>query len=172
MIKIFLQHKIIKLSKVYVRNKRFREYKDIHRVVLFFNMEDMAVVNAFANGLMADGKQVIAYSYDNNADKASLPALPDMYRILTKKQLDFFSFPKKDVISTFSGLSVDTLIDLTVRPSLVLKYLFLNSSADFRVGFNRDNGQLYDLLIERNQEQDFSFFTNQMLFYMKSLRSK
>ncbi|MCE5174278.1 MAG: hypothetical protein ABFC90_03470 [Bacteroidales bacterium] len=172
MITFFLQQKIKKISDRYVRDKKFREYKDIHQVMLFFNMEDLEVVKTFADALIADGKQVIAYTYDSGADKLKPPKLPDRYKILTKKSLNCFCFPHNDVISAFSKYSADTLIDLTVRPSLILKYLFLNSSSDFRVGFNRENGRLYDLLIERNEEQDFTFFVNQMLFYMKSLRTK
>ena len=172
MITFFLQKKIRKISDRYVRNKKFREYKDIHQVMLFFNLEDLEVVNNFVDVLIADGKQVTAYAYNNEADKLKLPKLPDRYKILTKKNLNYFCFPHNDVISTFSEYSTDTLIDLTVRPSLVLKYLFLNSFSDFRIGFNRENGHLYDLLIERNDEKDFAFFVNQMLFYMKSLRTK
>jgi len=172
MITFFLQRKIRKISDSYIRDKKFREYKDIHQVMLFFNMEDLEVVKSFADLLVADGKQVMAYTYDNGVDKSKPSKLPDNYKILTKKDLNFFCFPHDDVVSAFSKYATDTLIDLTVRPSLILKYLFLNSSSDFRVGFNRENGRLYDLLIERNEEEDFAFFVNQMLFYMKSLRTK
>lgn len=173
MITFFLQKKIKQLSKGYVRKKTFREYADIRQVMVLFNREDLEVVKTFADQLMSDGKQVTAYTFDNEPDKkVKKPALPDCYRILTKKDLNFFLLPHHEVVTAFKEYQTDTLIDLTVKPSFILKYLFLNSSADFRVGFNQEDGLLFDLLIEREEGQDLAFFVNQMLFYMKSLRTK
>ena len=170
MMNIFLKNQIKKLTKNSVRVKMFREYKDIRQVMLLFNMEDLAVVESFVKTLVADGKLVTAYSFELNNN--AYPQLPDNFTILNKENLNFFRIPKSAELSVFKGHRSDTLIDLTKKPSLILRFLFLNSPSDFRVGFNRDNAPLYDLLIEQNQEQDFSFFVGQMLFYMKSLRTK
>lgn len=170
MIKIFLKHEIKKLTKRYVRFKQFREYNEIHDVIVFFNIENMPDAEIFIKTLIQDGKKVTAYSFDKKNDNAL--RLPDIYHILTKNALNFGCIPKKNELLAFKRQQADTLIDLTITPSLILKYLFLNSSANYRIGFNRENGALYDLLIEHNQGQAFSFFLNQMLFYMKSLRTK
>jgi len=47
MIEIFLKQKIKKLTKDYVRAKKFREYKDIHEVIVFFNIENIPAVQHF-----------------------------------------------------------------------------------------------------------------------------
>jgi len=170
MIKIFLKHEIKRLTKKYVRSKQFREYEVIHDVIVFFNMENLPDVELFIKTLIQDGKNVTAYSFD----KKNITALrlPDCYHLLTKDALNFGCIPKKNELLAFKRKQADTLIDLTINPSLILKYLFLNSSADYRIGFDRENAALYDLLIEHNQEQGFSYFLDQMLFYMKSLRTK
>jgi len=170
MIKIFLKRKINKLTKDFVRVKKFREYHTIRDVIVFFNIENLSDVVTFIDKLTKDGKNVTAYSFDKS--KNSDHQLPEYYHILTKKSLNFDCTPKIEVLAAFTQHQADTLIDLTINPSLILKYLFLNSSADYRIGFNRDKATLYDLLIEYNQEQEFPFFLEQMLFYMKSLRTK
>lgn len=170
MINIFIKKQIKKLTKELVRDKTFRQYDDIHRVMLLFDPEDLAVVETFVETLVADGKQVTAFSFDTK--NTIYPKLRDGFKIWNKKQLDNRGIPKSTELSLFAENSADTLIDLTKSSSPVLRYLFLHSSADFRIGFNRDNSMLYDLLIERSEGQDFSFFVSQMLFYMKSLRTK
>jgi len=170
MINIFLKNQIKKLSKKHSRYKTFREYNDIRKITLLFDMENLPEVEAFVKTLMDDGKQVMAHSFV--IKKTAYPQLSENFHIWHKNNLDFWSIPKSSDIKAFKSIKSDTLIDLTNGSSPVLRYLFLSSSAAFRVGFNYENAQLFDLLIERTKTQDFSFFVNQMLFYMKSLRTK
>lgn len=170
MITIFLKQKIKKLTKEYVRVKKFRAYKDIHDVIVLFDIEHLFLAEHFIETLIQDGKRVEAYSFDKKRNKYQLP---ESYHIWTKDALTFIDgIPKQQELLVFKKDSADTLIDLTIKSTPVLQYLFLNTSADFRVGFNSDKVALYDLLIEHNQKQELSFFLNQMLFYMKSLRTK
>jgi hypothetical protein len=170
MINIFLKQKIKKLTKKYVRAKKFRAYKDIHDVIVLFDIENLSVAEYFIKTLVQDGKKVKAYSFDKKRNKHQLP---ESYHIWTKDAFGFFDgIPKKQELLVFMKDSADTLIDITIKPTPVLQYLFLNTSADFRVGFNSDKAALYDLLIEHDQKREFSFFLDQMLFYMKSLRTK
>jgi len=170
MINLFLNNRIKKLSNKHSRYKTFREYKDIRKITLLFDMENLTEVEAFVKMLLNDGKQVIAHSFVKK--KTAYPQLSETFHIWNKENLDFWHIPQSSDIKEFQASKPDTLIDLTNGTSPVLRYLFLNSTAAFRVGFNDENAQLYDLLIERTKEQDFSFFVNQMLFYMKSLRTK
>lgn len=170
MINIFLKYQLKKLSELFVREKIFREYKDIRKVLLLFDIEDLLVVENFVATLNAEGKQVAAYSVD--LKKNVYPQLSENFKIWDKQKLDRYGVPKKEDISLFKKETADVLIDLTNSSSLIQKYLFLNASVNYRVGFNRDNAMNYDMLIERNLDHDFSFFADQLLFYMKSLRSK
>jgi len=169
MINIFLKQKIKKLAKNYVRTKRFRTFENIHEIIIFFNIENLLEVEHFVETLIQYGKKVRAYSFDKKKNKHQLP---EIYHILTKDMFELNGIPKKQKLLAFTQDYADTLIDLTINPSPVFQYLFLNAPADFRIGFNKGNAALYDLLIERNQDQEFSFFLAQMLFYMKSLRTK
>jgi hypothetical protein len=170
MIKIFLKNKLKKIAREYSGEKTFREYKDIRKIVLLFDMEDLPVVEAFVKTLLSEKKQVSAYSFDSK--KTIYPQLPDYFKIWNKNKLDFWGIPHSSDISAFKADVSDTLIDLTKGSSPILQYLSQSSSASFRVGFNLESSKLYDLLIERNQDQDFPFFVDQLLFYMKSLRTK
>jgi hypothetical protein len=81
-------------------------------------------------------------------------------------------FPLSNVMENFKGIHPDTLIDLTVKPHPVLQYLSLTCEASYRVGFQREEKTVDDLLLEYHPEQSFAFLTSQLHFYMKSIRSK
>jgi len=169
-IPFFLKQKIKKLTKEFVRIKKFREYKEIQNILLLFNLENLTEVEDFVHQLTRDGKKVLACSFDSKIK--IIPRVPENFIVWNTNQLDIYGIPLQTELKTLTDFSSDTLIDLTTTPTPVLQYLFLNATSDFRVGFNRENAGLYDLLIERNPEHDFSFFVNQMLFYLKSLHTK
>lgn len=170
MMNFLLKTKIAKLAKEHVRVKTFREYARISQITVLFEIEDFDKVVDFVDILEQDGKKVLAYSFDSK--NLLFNDLPENYRIWNKSKMDFWGFPNDVDFKEFKSLKSDTLIDLTGNTLPLYKYLFLNSAATFRVGFEHDDASFYDLLIERNPEHDFSFFAEQLLFYMKSLRSK
>jgi len=170
MITLFLKYRVGKLLKSFVRKKIFREYEAIKRITILFEIEDFDKVVDFVDLLEADGKDVTAFSYDTKNHIFS--ELPANYTIWNKTKMTIWGMPNSVDIKLFKDTEADTLIDLTYHTLPIYNFLFLNSSADFRVGFDNENSALYDLLIERNRAQDFSFFVEQLLFYMKSLRSK
>lgn len=170
MVTIFLKYRVGKLLKSFVRKKNFREYDAIKQITILFEIDDFDKVVDFVDLLEADGKIVTAYSFDSKNHIFS--DLPENYIIWNKATMNSLGFPNSVAMNLFKEKNSDTLIDLTYHSLPIFNYLFLNSTADFRVGFDNEHPLLYDLLIERNQEQDFSFFAEQLLFYMKSLRSK
>ena len=168
MFKFYLKYKIKQLSQKHVREKRFRTYDEIHNVQLFFNMEQLVEVVSFVKQLENDGKVVMAYSYDNKGN--SVVTLPTTFHIWKKENLSFFCIPKELSLNEFKSFQADTLIDLTTTPSLIMTYLFFCSHADYRVGFRKGFPHLFDLLLEVDDKQDFSFFSEQLLFYLKRIR--
>lgn len=171
MILYFLLQKIRQMTKSYVRTKCFKEYADIHRVVVLFDLEHTDEVVDFAKSLTFAGKEVHGFTLNLEAKK-ELPKLPDNFKILNRKDLSYNGFPLRDVMENFKDLKPDTHIDLTVKPHPVLQYLSLKCEAEYRIGFHRQEKTIDDLLLEYNPEQGFAFLTSQLHFYMKSLHSK
>jgi len=167
----FLVHKIRKITKEFNRKKCFREYSDIQRVVILFDLEHMEEVKDFAKSLKFAGKEVFSFTFNPDA-KAQDPVLPESFTILKRKELNFKCFPPQQMMENYKLLGPDTLIDLTVKPHPVLQYLSLQSEASYRVGFRREEKTFDDLLLEYDPEQSFVFLTSQLHFYMKSIRSK
>lgn len=167
----FLNNKIRNMAKGFVRTKCFREYEDIRRVLLLFDLEHAEEVVDFAKSLTFAGKEVHGLTFLPDA-KTALPVVPENFKILNHNDLSFMGFPLSNVMENFKGIHPDTLIDLTVVPHPVLQYLSLTCEASYRVGFQREEKTFDDLLLEYHPEQRFDFLTSQLHFYMKSLRSK
>lgn len=167
----FLKNKIRKLSKTFSRIKCFREYADIHRVLILFDLEQAEDVKDLAKSLTFAGKDVFAYTFNSLAKHEGL-VLPANFTVLNKKNLTFSGFPVQQEMERYSSMNHDTLIDITIQPHPVLQYLSLKSDASFRVGFYREEKTFDDLLLEYDPEQGFCFLISQLHFYMKSLRAK
>jgi hypothetical protein len=167
----FLRKSIRKNSKSLVRKKCFREYKNIHRVLILFDLENAECVKDFAKSLLFAGKEVFAYSFDASK-RGACPVLPDHFHVWNKSHLTLAGIPHQKSLEDFLSEHPDTIVDLCVNPHPVLQYLSLKTGADYRVGFHLENQSFGDLLIEYNTEQGFVFLTSQLHFYMKSLHTK
>ena len=159
------------MTKSFTRKKCFREYSDIHRVLILFDIVNAEDVKDLAKSLTFAGKEVFAYSFNPDTKNEGL-VMPKNFTLLNQKLLHFTGFPHQHVLAEFAALKPDTLLDLTVQPHPVLQYLSLKSDASYRVGFHREEKTFDDLLIEYNDEQGFVFLTSQLHFYMKSIRAK
>lgn len=167
----FLLNKIRKITKGFSRKKSFREYADIEKVVILFDLEHAEEVKDLSKSLKFADKEVFCYTFNPNT-KVELPVFPDCFTVIKKKDLSFTGLPHQNVMDTYKSIQPDTLIDLTVQPHPILQYLSLKSEASYRVGFLKEEKAIDDLLLEYDPEQSFVFLTSQLHFYMKSIRSK
>ncbi len=172
--KIALRAAIRRLKRNFVRSKCFVDYQDIKRVLLFFNREHLEAVMPLIKGLETDGKRVFALCLEDSKIKQEETSLsmPQYIHLWKKNDLNIFSLPKKDKINDVNSFNADTLIDLTLRPSLVHDLLYYHTQASYRIGFNRQDSSQFDLLLAVDGEHDAPFFFSQLLFYLKSLRTR
>jgi hypothetical protein len=171
MFPFILKKKIQKKAKTFVRSKNFYEYAQIKRVLLLFDIDRLDHVQAFVGLLRQEGKEVVAYTFEAKVRKEPL-VLPKDFYLLTKQNTDILNIPLKPVIQAFTADKADTVMDLSIRGDLVLRYLYLHTKADFRIGFNVDSPEWYDLTIEAHMDQEYGFLLSQLHFYLKTLRTK
>lgn len=166
-----LKAAIRRLKRDHVRTKCFLEYKDIKRVLLFFNIEHADTAISFIQTLESDGKIVGAYCLEDDKVKGKRKPLPKKLHVWKKTDRNLLSIPKKECVDEVTAFGADTLIDLTLRPSLVHDYMYHHTKASYRVGFGRQDPSRFDLLLEVDDQHDAPFFFRQLLFYLKSMRT-
>lgn len=172
--KIALKAAIRRLKRKYARTKCFIDYPDIQRVLLFFNREHLEAVIPVIKTLENEGKQVFALCLDDYKVKnEEVPvSIPSFIHLWKKTDMKFTSVPKIERINEIKAFGADTLIDLTLRPSLVHDLLYYHTQATYRVGLSPQDPSRFDLLLAIDDQHDASFFFNQLLFYLKSLRTR
>lgn len=153
----------------FVRAKCFKRYEDIKRVLLFFNLAQLEAVVPLVRQLEAEGKVVSGYCLDKPAKED--PALPAEFQGRDKSTMGWFSVPKTALLERMKAFGADTLIDLSMRPTPEHGYLYFFSQAAYRVGFSLQDPSRFDLLLAIDGNHEAPFFFQQLLFYLKSLRT-
>lgn len=166
-----LKRKIRRIQKEWKRVKCFKEYKQVKRVLVVFDMDNAEAVKDFSKSLQFKGKEVLATSYFPGKMK-ELPVVPDYFHLWHKGNVGFNGIPNQKELDALLAFKPDTLIDLCLNPNPIMQYISLLVDAEYRVGFHLGDESVGDLMIEYNPEQGFEFLASQLHFYMKTLRTK
>ncbi len=158
-----------KAQRRHQRIKRFRTYREVSRVLVLFNIENLDEAQALVKLLEKDGKQVKAFSLDKR--KVDYSFLPHAFSIWDKSDLTAFSVPLKEKLAEVEDFKADTLIDMSIRPLTWQALLHCYTTADYRVGFSCQDSAHFDLLLTTGQDKSLAFFLDQLLFYLKSIRT-
>jgi hypothetical protein len=168
----FLQKQINrKLSREFGRVKCFKEYQDVKRMLVLFDLDYVIDVETFIKMLRSEGKEVFALAFFSGKLKDS-PKPSEGIKLWTSEQLTPLGKVKPEVMAEISVFNADTLVDLLVKSNPVMDYVLLTAKAEYRVGFRLPNRVAGDFMIEYQPDQSFMFLVNQMHFYLKTLRTK
>ncbi|NLT02248.1 MAG: hypothetical protein GXY09_00075 [Bacteroidales bacterium] len=166
---LIMKVRIRRARRNHRRAKRFRTYREIQRVLVLFNIEHLDEAVALVKILEAEGKKVRAYSLDKR--KVDYGFLPHAFHIWNKSHLSAFSVPLQEYLEEVEAYKADTLIDMTIKQAPWHSLVYFHTDADYRIGFNCQDPSRFDLLIGLGQEQPLAFFLDQLLFYLKSIRT-
>ncbi|MFA6590036.1 MAG: hypothetical protein WCS66_06810 [Bacteroidales bacterium] len=172
MVDFFLKRKIKELRRQHKRNKRFMNYTDLQRVCILFDMADYEYIAPLVDKLIADGKDVMAWTYA--ARGIAFSDYPSCYHVITDRDLTFCYFPKKYLMNRYLGFPADLLIDLCYIPHALNEYFVASSPALYRLGLKTADPLWYDMIVDiRGQEkEEMEKNAADVLFYLKNLRVK
>jgi hypothetical protein len=80
--------------------------------------------------------------------------------------------PNEALVKRFDTIEADIIIDLSAPNDYVMKYLMVNSGVGLRVGVTVEEWNLYDLSVSMTESTETIEKLKQILFYLKSVRSK
>lgn len=116
-------------------------------------------------------KNKVTVCYINGAKETEL-LLAKSLKIDLDKDTNAFLIPSMQCIESFNSINADMIIDLSNSSSYTLKYLMLQHPALFKVGIKQSKDNLYDLSILMTESNDLRQNFDQILFYLKRIRSK
>lgn len=163
------------------KRKEFVSYPMIKHAVLVFESVDEKqdqVYHDIIRQLKTDGINVKAFAYMEKSKNTIYHH--DDITILEKKQIGCMCVPEEKIIQQLRNTACDVLFDFTVRTVLPLQYVVLYVDAKCRVGVKCDKLLKPDFMIESTEKkckgfssnkEDLKFLFNQMLFYLKTIRT-
>jgi len=164
------------------REHRFVNYDKAKTVFLLFesdSSEENRNVSDIILSLQKDGKKVVAWGYIAK-NHTTTPILPE-FRILNKKQTDYFQKPYHAVIKELQEMEFDLLIDLSINPVLPLQYLALYANAFCKTAMKNTALPIYDFILDVDHIQpsteppenafDELYLYNKIIFYLKSIQT-
>ncbi|MBE0663524.1 MAG: hypothetical protein IH597_13785 [Bacteroidales bacterium] len=155
-----------------IRDKKTIAFEEITSFVLFFETNEARVPQAieqFSQMLVKENKKVFQVVYFTG-DLNRLEYGPhDKRIILTKKDLNLFLIPSKEILESFEYIAAEYLVDLNLTDCFPLLYLAAISSAHLKAGIQSDlRFPWYDLMI-KDESNDQQEFTQHLLHYIKIL---
>ena len=153
------------------RANRFLGLDEINSVMVFFLPDQYEAADVFIKKLRGMGKEVSGWTYLPKKYKKELPEME--YRIFEEKEdFDWLGEPWSDTIDELLAAPCDAMIDLTSTDCYPLIYLFIQRESMFKIGISKNfEPNLYDLTITRTKKKDTAFFADQVIFYLKRIRS-
>ncbi len=149
----------------------FPHYENIRSVLILFEsdlLEKNTTILALRDRLLQEDKDVVLLGYAPKKDISSL-ILPQR-RILGLRDVTFWGGLQTEAQEYIRGRKYDLLIDLTQHPCLPLQYAAMYARADFKTGM-RCNEALYHFIMEMPPTEDPTPLFDQILYYLKSIRS-
>ncbi|MDH6356557.1 hypothetical protein [Parabacteroides sp. PF5-9] len=167
----FLKRSIHQQKKKLVERKPlFVPLKEARHILVFYNIKDQKMVEAFLESFRMMHKHVTACVYI--PDTTSSVFYEGYIPVFAKTDLNRWGLPKDEIAKKINKARADILIDLTSQNNFIIQYLMLQHPSKFKVGLKWDDQNLHDFSITVTDRTDVKYLFGQILFYLQSFHSK
>lgn len=146
-------------------------YESLNNVIIIFEKSDIERAIVLKSQLVADGKNCQFFCFDNSKTKTSNKTQTSEY---SRNALNIFGFPKKKVVSDFENIAqnIDILINISDFNHLSLSYLTTFCECKLKVGIKTNECNMYNYMIDVPKNIDSKFLSEQIMFYLRKLKSE
>jgi hypothetical protein len=173
MYKFLLRKKIKKALTNSDRVKVYHSLKEVKDILILFDISDYDDVIHFVYKMRVMGKRVKTIGYKNDKD---IKNYPKTTKIVTSKEMKSW---KGDFLVSVSDFikkeKFDLVIDFNLRQNLLLQYILVLINSPFKVGFQKSDFQLHDMIIlpssESNELSAIKELSRQLIYYLTTISS-
>jgi hypothetical protein len=153
------------------RNRDFITFDKIQSVCITYEASDFEKAKVLETSLIAEGKECLLFGY--NDSKTETFEIDEGY-VFSRKETNFLCFPNQTVVDEFKkqASEKDLLIDISDVNHLSSSYLNSLSKSKLKVGIQKKEFDLYDLIIDVPKNFDSKFLSQQIMFYLRKLKSQ
>ncbi|MEE2931713.1 MAG: hypothetical protein VX370_04215 [Bacteroidota bacterium] len=128
--------------------------------------EDIKKIKPFVSYFFDLKKDVKALGFVNNKQLSYCHTPKLQYDFFYQKDLNWYYKPQSYIIDNFVQTEYDILINLCDSSCIPIKYLVASSLARFKIGRFEDGYQIYDLMIELNNDKSIEKLMNEIKHYI------
>lgn len=165
----FITHKINRAVKKNRPERASPSYSKIEQIGVIYmteGPEKHQIIKSFVRELENSGKKVEVLSY--------LPAGKHnhefLYDIFTPDEISFWGSFKSASVNKFIGHKYDYIINLDLKPTILIEHILAKCQAKCRVGaYHNSNSRLFEMMINLDKDDSIDNLSKQILHYIKQL---
>lgn len=158
--------------KSFQRETHVHNFETARSAVILFDAQKkdaFKIIWEFRGFLKNKGIDCTVYGYVNQKEvPPDMLFWKDLYMI-NKANLNWFLQPRGESVDLYKREDPDILIDFNTLYRLELQFLVQLSPARFKIGCFTEEKNDYDLMIKLKEEDDMSYFSEQIKHYISML---
>ena len=162
-----------KRSASIVRHKMLHDFASAKYVGVVCSPQDEVSTSHLKDFLSHLTQKGIQYSVFGYFDGNDIPENFLYWKgldFITRKDLNFFSIPKNQIVDRFIREPFDMLINCTVTQYFPVEYISQLSVAKCKVGMMREGDSCYDLMIDIHKNCTIEYFLKNLEKYLSNIR--
>lgn len=154
-----------------VRNIKYTDFQSIKTVIITYEFDDFEKAVAVKSIFEKQGINTFLFGY--SVQKEYTLQAEHEY-VFSSKLTNLFYFPKVEVVNYFTQIleKSDVLIDISINNNLSLSYLISKQKQILKVGIQKKEFNLYDVMIDVEKNVESKFLCEHILFYLRKLKGK
>ncbi|MFZ4456809.1 MAG: DUF6913 domain-containing protein [Bacteroidales bacterium] len=171
MLTYFIKKEILANLRASKNHRNFTDFSELSNVTIIYELSDYKQSIELKSILCLANCSVSLVGY--NGDKKRLIQGEEGY-LFSSNELTFLGKPKEAIVAEFNRIITgsDLLIDITRGKFLPINYLMSQKGDVLKVGLEVSDFKLYDFILEVPKNVDSKFLCQQILFYLRKLKSK
>jgi len=173
-----------RLFNTYVKNRLFHAYRKQKRVGEITTLEDAKSVGIIWNP--SDEESIETYEIFRKAlnekriksfgiayissrrEKETLSTVTNSW-LINRGDVSLCGKPRHGDGVNFLHQEFDILIDLSIKKNVVLQYILIHTPAKFKIGWQAEDPNIYDLEIDVTANPKCRFLLEQIILYLEKL---
>lgn len=171
----FALKRLFKYYQAQKRSTKIKTLKNSKSVGILWNPADEGSIETYESlrkTLLAKGIKSTGIAYiDSDREMETLTTVTHS-GFLHRRNVRWFGKPQTSDGTQFIQTPFDILIDLSISKAVALQYILVYSQAIFKVGWQGEGQNYYDLNIDVSVKPQCKYLMEQVVFYLESINEK
>ena len=171
-IKYYADRQLQRYDLSHQREKKIKTLSDSKFVGIIWNPADIGgieIYEALRKNLNNKGIKSIGIAHIESTLEMETLSTVTHSGFLHKRHVEMMGCPKTSAGLDFLEQQFDILIDISIIKTIPLLYLLVHSKAKFKVGWQGEGNNFYDLNIDVSKNPNSQYLMEQIVYYLENI---